>query len=612
MMADIQRMMTALENADAAGDTEAATRIAQMIRQAQATPAMPSAGIPSPVPAPPISGAGPMGADLGWQQPGYQEAMTPGAQQAFTQPSPPLAGAGPMGADLAWQQPGYQEAITPPAPQSEIPLGQVPGMALASAPGSAAQFAKDIATPFMEPVETAKSLGSLALGVMGKMGAQTASPQDIQSAEMVGKFLSDRYGGIEEAKRTLATDPVGALADVSMVLTGGGALAARAPGMAGRAAQTVGAAGRAIDPLMASIKGAGVASKKIAAPLARTILGAATGAGGKAISEAAKAGRKGGMAGRAFTEQMRGVAPIEDVVTDAKTAMERMRQDRATAYRSGMAGVKADPTIIDFKPIDDALAKVAEVGTYKGQAIKPVAVGAMDEIRATINEWKALDPAEFHTPEGLDALKQKIGSIGDSYDPMTQKQARIIADQAYSAIKSEIVKQAPQYADVMKGYEQASELLRDIEKTLSVNPKANVDTTVRKLQSIMRNNVTTTYGRRADLAGELAARGAPELMPRLAGQALSSAMPRGIQGALAVPTAIGTGVASPALLPLLAGTSPRVVGEAAYYGGKGVGGAQRGGRLAGDLLARGRMTPRGVGAGAYQAGRLQNELNRNR
>lgn len=53
----------------------------------------------------------------------------------------------------------------------------------------------------------------------------------------------------------------------------------------------------------------------------------------------------------------------------------------------------------------------------------------------------------------------------------------------------------------MKNYENASNLIREIEKTLSLNPKASIDTALRKLQSVMRDNVNTNYGKRGDLVG---------------------------------------------------------------------------------------------------------------
>src|SRR5262249_21696810 len=128
------------------------------------------------------------------------------------------------------------------------------------------------------------------------------------------------------------------------------------------------------------------------------------------------------------------------------------------------------------------------------------------EMTDAIDAWKVLDPAEYHTAEGIDALKQQLGDIRDSTQPATP--ARVAADRIYQAVRQTIVDQAPKYAEVMKGYEQASDLIREIETTLSTNPRASVDTTLRKLTSVLRNNVSTNYGRRAELVDFLQRAGA--------------------------------------------------------------------------------------------------------
>jgi len=153
--------------------------------------------------------------------------------------------------------------------------------------------------------------------------------------------------------------------------------------------------------------------------------------------------------------------------------------------------------------------------------------------------------------------------------------ARNVADAAYNAIKNEINSQAPGYAKVMKDYELASNTLKDIESSLSLGKKANIDTSVRKLQSIMRNNANTNYGRRLEQAQMLEGAGAETLMPQLAGQALSSWTPRSLQGIGSAITAAGSAVTNPAYLASLPLTMPRVVGETAYYAGKAAGAPQR-------------------------------------
>ena len=84
----------------------------------------------------------------------------------------------------------------------------------------------------------------------------------------------------------------------------------------------------------------------------------------------------------------------------------------------------------------------------------------------------------------------------------------------------------------MKGYEEASDLTKEIEKTLSLPKDARtgptIDTSLRKLQSVLRNNVSTNYGNRTELAKYLVNSGAPHLMEALAGQAANAWVPRGL------------------------------------------------------------------------------------
>lgn len=122
----------------------------------------------------------------------------------------------------------------------------------------------------------------------------------------------------------------------------------------------------------------------------------------------------------------------------------------------------------------------------------------------------------------------------------------------------------------MSEYSGASDTIKEIERALSLGNKAAADTSMRKLQSLMRNNANTNYGTRTNLARTLEQAGGQELMPALAGQAVNEWTPRGIQKATA-----GTGGAGLALtgnLPAAAGlaavSSPRLVGEASYGAGQ--------------------------------------------
>lgn len=181
--------------------------------------------------------------------------------------------------------------------------------AIANAPASAWQFGKDIAQPFLHPIETAKSVANLTNSTADMADAATnaflapyverfipdaikgeslsepnywdryAHALDLQKRqwggdervpEAVAAHFADRYGGVENIKRTLASDPVGVAGDVSAVLTAGGSAAARAPGIVGKAGEIARAAGDMANPLMLPAKGIGAISdeaKRLTRPI---------------------------------------------------------------------------------------------------------------------------------------------------------------------------------------------------------------------------------------------------------------------------------------------------------------------------------------------------------
>jgi hypothetical protein len=475
-----------------------------------------------------------------------------------------------------------------PAPPKLRSWSQVPGEAISNIPSSAGQLASDIAQPFIHPVDTYENVKNIGKGALQKLGIVSGSDAE-PYADAVGKFLMDRYGSAEAIKNTLATDPVGVAADLSMILSGGETAAARLPAAVGKAGEVAGTVGRAIDPLSAAGKAVeytGRGAAKLSGDLGSHV-------GSTALRSGAAAGYEGGQAAKTFQENMRGNVPVENVVADARSAVGNMRKERGQEYVAAMKKIGSDKTVLNFDKVDKALADISQVKTYKGQVIEAETQGIRGQIGQAVQEWKQLDPVEYHTAEGLDALKQKIGSIRDATEYGTP--ARRVADQAYHAIRQTIVDQAPEYGRIMKGYEEASTQIKEIERTLSLNPNASIDTALRKLQSVLRNNVNTNYGQRAKLAEYLVNSGAPHLMEALAGQALSSWIPRGLAKLAATQLATaGAGLAAGGVtgagltvIPTLAAMSPRFTGEAAYYAGK----------------ASKNVPARALARGAYQEGR---------
>ena len=354
-----------------------------------------------------------------------------------------------------------------------------------------------------------------------------------------------------------------------------------------------------MDPTRLAAKGV-AAGARGAGKVGAHALGWTTGAKGPAIEIAAKTGYEAsrGKGSKAiadrFRDAMRGLVPMDTVVDEAKDALGNMRRARGDAYQKEMYDIKLDDKVLPFGRIQEAMAQVEGIKSFKGRDISKKSKGVRDEIRTEIEEWGALDPAEFHTAGGLDALKQQIGEIFDSQPFGTPE--RKVAGQVYDSIKKTITEEFPEYAAVMKDYEDASGLIRDIEKSLSLGHKTAADTSLRKLQSILRNDVSSGFGKRAEYADELKAAGADKLFASMAGQATSSYTPRGL--ATIAPMAVGGGAltGNPAMLAALPAMSPRIVGEAVHAGGRAAGRVR-------EATKGGPKVPRGAGMAAYQGGR---------
>jgi len=504
-----------------------------------------------------------------------------------------------------WQSPTQEQA---PAPS----WSEVPGLALSNALPSAGKYATGIGQMIMHPIDTTGNLMDAAAGglrnitpnalanFLDKMDKPEDTARIEATAKAVGNELSNRYGGMENIRRTLATDPFGAGADAASILSLGSSSAASIPTLArgARAVQNVAKWG---DPLYTTARGVGAIGEKIAPPL----LGMTTGSGTSAVREAARTGYAGGVEGQAFRDSIRGVTPSSNVVDAATDSVAALREQRGSAYRTDMKALAQDPTVLDFAPVDQAIQKVAGVGKFKGKNINEEAAPTWEKINAKVNEWRTDNPADFHTVEGMDALKQAIGNIraGEQYGTP----GRIIADEVYHAIRKQIVTQAPGYARVMSDYESASELLNNLGKTLSMNPTASVDTQLRKLQSILRNNANTNYGARVQLGESLVNSGALNantIMPQLAGQLLSSPTPRGLATVGAGAGAVAALATNPFALPALAATSPRLVGETVNAGG-------RAARLAEQLANMGPVSPQVKRALAIQLSRFPQKQDNN-
>jgi hypothetical protein len=147
-----------------------------------------------------------------------------------------------------------------PGPRRSYSLAEVPVEAVKNVPESAGKFVGGVVQAVTSPIQTVMGLWDAAAGglanllpkpVVDFMNRLDSNPdafnRAVQTANAIGGMYKDRYGSYEGIKRTFAEDPVGAAADLSTLLSGGGAALTKAG--ATRTGGALSTAGGAINPM---------------------------------------------------------------------------------------------------------------------------------------------------------------------------------------------------------------------------------------------------------------------------------------------------------------------------------------------------------------------------
>lgn len=449
------------------------------------------------------------------------------------------------------------------------------GLGWGSAIGGAAINA--VPSTFEFAFDTAKALTAdlpqTLEGVAQVVGGATGL-SDPEAYEAVKQYYADRYGTLEGFKKALQTDPAAIAADIAGIASAGGTIAAKTANLsakvskigalsdAARAAEGFAAAAAKFDPLNAAAtmtrKGADLATAGLEAAVVN-VPARQAGITGADVKQAFGAGRRGS---QGFLDQMRGTADPADPLTKAQSAVGELYAARSADYTRRMA--KMDKTeVLDWKDVEDAISAVENVGRYKGIDIS-AASGVWEDIFDIADQFKAKG---LNTIEDFDAMKRAMFNIKDKYQIGTPEHK--VAKDVAGAINKTIVEKAPVYANIMKDYRIASDVLSDVQSTLSLNA-GSADTALTKLQRTASGRGPRGRTVLDLLEGTKSGKGLGDM---LAGKAMAATEQQGLAGSLAGPTALLTG--SP---EALAGAmvTPRVLGERAYGLGQKYGVAERG------------------------------------
>ncbi len=536
--------------------------------------------------------------------------------------------------------PGPTTASMPDQPMPLRPWGDVGLDALQNLPRS---LWKDVARPAYEALKN-DPLGVASSAVNTVAGIPMALPQPLQSPERkaeIERNLGPDIVRSREGAKAVGQDVLGDYAKYADMPT----LQDRLAYHPGRVAMDVASVLPTVglpttSPLTAIGRGANYAGRAADAVVS-PMLGTTTGIGRRSIRDIGSAGRELGSGlemdngfvpktgeavenARAVTQNMKN-PDAEELVRRAKDAFGQATQERGSNFRAGMKDVEAVDRVLPFDKIEAAVSGANDVAAFKPKSggsveLNPSAEATKSEIFKLVDDWKNLNPESplfknvlnkdtltpenFHTPIGLDALKRLVGDARDSASPGTPAYAA--ASRVYTAIGSEIRKAAPEYAGVMADYQSASGKLKEAERALSLGQGSTTDTAARKLLSATRDNVNTNFGARGKTLDEMSKYDST-LPYAIAGMAANSPMPRGIGGALSS-SGLGLGAAGAAMLtnpyaalaliPTAIASSPRVVGNLVYMGGRVMGSVEdvaKGMGISADRLRAGEL-------GAYQTG----------
>jgi hypothetical protein len=299
------------------------------------------------------------------------------------------------------------------------------GEAIPNIPSSALTLGKNLYEAVTNPVQTAQSMfdiaaGSAELGLKKvlpkqaydfykKFDADPASAERaMETARQFGGVYSQRFGSWEAFKRTVATDPVGAAADLSMLLTGGAGLVRGAANVttrvapsasvtATRAADVLSKAAAYTDPLNilakpvsvagSVIKKAPVAVRNFAAPKSTAYMQAAEGRAPEII------------------KQLR--SPDIELVPGSKpTAAEAASPLNITQFSAlGESARKVDPTLYYQRDLANEAARQSAVQSV-GKTPADIAKAETARTAATTPLYKAAEAQVFRADPKLMKLAE--------------------------------------------------------------------------------------------------------------------------------------------------------------------------------------------------------------
>ena len=430
-------------------------------------------------------------------------------------------------------------------------------------PASGKQLAKDIITPLLSPVQTAKDIKELGSSVINLIRPGEQGNEEL--GRQVGQFFVDRYGSLDAIKKTFAEDPVAMLSDLSIIFTGGAMLAPKASATANLLSKAA-----KIDPVAGAVTAAGMPLRAI--PKVVEMVGGVPADAQKIAFAAGQSSSLNPLKSNAFVASMRGGTEVSEIVEDANKAFEKLKTKKTSNYKSDMAKLSLNTKKMDLGFVFNKIDEIKKSKLDSEGVISEFSGANLDVLNAVENlvtEFNKKLDGRPPNAEQLNILKRQLNNLYPAQKGMGASQELI--SKVTSEIGQEIEKVAPGFQKVNKNYLDAIALERELIEALSLGNTKNASTTLKKLQSVMRNNTTTNYGARLDSLNKLDDLTnlfeESQIMQKLAGQELNPFRGRGFTGGAQTGSFLSS-FFNPMALLISAASTPRLVGEMAYLTGK--------------------------------------------
>jgi len=272
-------------------------------------------------------------------------------------------------------------------------------------PASGKQLAKDIITPLLSPVQTAKDIKELGSSVINLIRPGEQGNEEL--GRQVGQFFVDRYGSLDAIKKTFAEDPVAMLSDLSIIFTGGAMLAPKASATANLLSKAA-----KIDPVAGAVTAAGMPLRAI--PKVVEMVGGVPADAQKIAFAAGQSSSLNPLKSNAFVASMRGGTEVSEIVEDANKAFEKLKTKKTSNYKSDMAKLSLNTKKMDLGFVFNKIDEIKKSKLDSEGVISEFSGANLDVLNAVENlvtEFNKKLDGRPPNAEQLNILKRQLNNL---------------------------------------------------------------------------------------------------------------------------------------------------------------------------------------------------------